>query len=675
LGALALVLATLLAAVAPAGAQDSPVTWLRYDVALDVAKSGTVHVTEDQQIEFNGSFGHGTRDIPLDRVDGYDNVTVTIDGKPARYVDPGSYNEEPGTYSYRKNFNDLHIEYAFPQTSWGDTRHVVFEYDVMGALRVYENLDPANQQLWWIAISDAQTDLAPIESSTVSITLPQQVPADQIVAHPENPTVSGATYSWTRSNLGSGDQFEVRLQFPPITGATVPSWQQADDAQRQQQQEEQQAQEERSAVVGTSLFGIGMLLLIGGSIFYFMMWFTRGRDPHVGEVASYIAEPPDDLSPGAAGTLVDEKVEVRDVLATVLDLARRGAIAINESGTEGGAFGMGATYTHEFELKDPGKATRPFERRLLDLMFGLDAKPGDTVSMGEFRQRYTSNADDIAAGFYDELVANGYFPESPEAARKRWTTRAWLGPIAFGALALLITTAAGVTTGWLYFVIIIAVLVALLGTYLAGHMGVKTRAGAEAAAKWRAFRRYLDDIDERENLEESKDIFDKFLPYAVAFGLEHSFVQKFAAAQTPMPDWFGGGVYGMPMGPGRPVRRGRRTVVIGAPWFGGGWGAGPTGGGGWTGDYGDGRTSDQSGGGLNIPDLQGTSEAGGRTLQSGSDSFFDMLNTAARAFSSGSGRSGGGSFGSFGGGGGFSGGGGFGGGGGGGGGGGRSGFG
>jgi hypothetical protein len=133
-----------------------------------------------------------------------------------------------------------------------------------------------------------------------------------------------------------------------------------------------------------------------------------------------------------------------------------------------------------------------------------------------------------------------------------------------------------------------------------------------------------------------------------------------------MPEWFGGG-YGVPMGPGRPMRRGRRTVVIGNPWFGGGWG-GQTGGGqtgGWTGDYGDGRTSG-GGGGFDMPDLQGTSDAGGRTLQSGSDSFFDMLSTAARAFGSGSGRSGGGSFGSFGGGGGFSGGGGFGGGGGGG---------
>ncbi len=666
-GAIALILLTVFATAIPASAQSSPVTWQQYDVSLDVQQDGTVQVTENQVIEFNGEFRRGSLEIPMDRVDSYDNVRVTIDGQPAEFLDPDEFNDEPNTYTYRSNFNNLLINYGFPETTWGETRNVVFEYELTGAIRVYEDLEPPNQQLWWIAISSDQTELAPIESATVSISLPEQVAEDQIVAAPDDPSVDGSTWSWTRTDLDPGSNFEVRLQFPLITGATVPAWQEADDAARQ----EQEAQEERSAVVGTALFGLGMLLLLGGTLAAFMVWFTRGRDPHVGEVASYIAEPPDDLSPGAAGTLVDEHVEVRDVLATVLDLARRGAISINESGSDGGLFGLGSGFTHQFELKDPSKATRPFERKLLDVMFGLGAEPGKKVSMTEFRQSYTASADEIASGFYDELVEHGYFPESPEKARSKWSMRAWIIPVVFGVIALLITTIAGVSTGWLYFVIVVAVVVALIGSALAKHMGVKTRQGAEAAAKWRAFRRYLDDIDERENLEESKGIFEQYLPYAVAFGLENSFVRKFAAAETPMPEWFGGG-FGVPMGRGRPMRRGRRTVVVGNPWFGGGFGGSQTGGG-WTGDYGDGRTSDR-GGGFDFPDLQETSDAGGRSLQSGSDSFFDMLSTAARAFSSGSGKSGGGSFGSFGGGGGFSGGGGFGGGGGGGGGGGRSSF-
>jgi hypothetical protein len=640
--------------LAPASAQSTSVYWEQYDVELDVRSDGTVHVTEDQTVVFNGTFSHGFADIPLSQIEDIDTVSVTIDGEPARFVDPGAYTQQPGTFTYRSTSSELNIDYAFPTTSFGDERHVVLEYEVSGALRVYDELEPANQQLWWIAISHQVTEVAPVRNATVRATLPEAVPESDIVAFPENPTVDGRTYAWSRTNLEAGDDFEVRLQFPPITDASVPAWQALDDQRR----EEALAQQDRDAVAGTLLFAAGIVILVGGGLGFSLAWFTRGRDPHVGLVADYMADPPDDLSPGAAGTLIDETVQTRDVLATVLDLARQGAIVFHESGREGGLFGLGGGYKHEIELKDASKAQRPFERRLLDVMFGLDAEPGKHVTLGEFREAYARSAEPIAEGFYKELVEHGYFHESPEKTRKRWKGIAVTTPIVLGVAAFVITGLFDVSSGWIAFVIIAAVIVAFYGSWVSTHMPVKTRKGAEAAAKWSAFKRYLEDIDEREKLEESREIFDRYLPYATAFGLEKSFVRKFAAAQVPMPGWFDGGGLGVPTSGGRPVRRGRRTVVVGSPWMGGGFGQGS-----------GGDVSSGGGGGLfggGFPDLQDTSDAGGRSLQGGSDSFFDMLNTASRAFSGGSRKSGGGSFGSFGGGGGFSGGGGFGGGGGGG---------
>src|SRR5690606_25495709 len=142
-------------------------------------------------------------------------------------------------------------------------------------------------------------------------------------------------------------------------------------------------------------------------------------------------------------------------------------------------------------------------------------------------------------------------------------------PVITAVVVFVAVQMADVTTGWVWFVVVAAILVALYASRLARHMPVKARQGAEAAAKWNAVKRYLDDIDEREQREESKEIFERYLPYAVAFGLEQSFVRKFAAAEVPMPGWFDGGAFGMPGDPHRPMRRGRRTVVIGNPWFGG----------------------------------------------------------------------------------------------------------
>ncbi len=466
---LAVVAVLALGAVAPVGAQSSPVTWEQFDFTYDIQQDGTVHVTENQLLRFDGSFTYATAEIPLDRVESIENVSVTIGGQPARFVDTFDFNRtEAGTYTSSTSGGNLQIQLSYPRTSPGDTREVVVEYDLIGALRVYENLDPPNQQFWWVPISSDISSLAPIEESTVSIVLPEDVPADQIVAFPESPTVDGRTYSWTRSNLSSGDIFEVRLQFPPITAATVPGWQATDDEQRQAESE----QSDRDAVAGVLLAGAGLLTLIGGVIGFTIAWYTRGRDPHVGAVAEYMAEPPDDLSPGAAGTLIDEKVETRDVLAVVLDLARRGVIAIHESGKEGGVFGLGSSYQHEFELKDPSKADHPFEQKLLDVMFGLSAEPGKRVSMVDFRQAYTQNADTVAKGLYDELVTHEYFVESPEASRKRWNVIAFVVPAVIVGAAFLFTSIYDASSGWMVFLIITAVLLWIFGTIIASrHAG------------------------------------------------------------------------------------------------------------------------------------------------------------------------------------------------------------
>jgi hypothetical protein len=153
----------------------------------------------------------------------------------------------------------------------------------------------------------------------------------------------------------------------------------------------------------------------------------------------------------------------------------------------------------------------------------------------------------------------------------------------------------------------------------------KTAAGAEAAAKWRAFRRYLDDIEGYEKVSESKQIFDKYLPYTVAFGIETSWVAKFASVDTSTPGWFehAGDIF--TSSPGRPYM-GRSTTV----------------------------TPRRDGGGVDLPDLdlprvpnlQSASNRAGSGLQSASSGFSDLLNVAGAilsilsAFSGGGGRGG-----------------------------------
>jgi hypothetical protein len=237
---------------------------------------------------------------------------------------------------------------------------------------------------------------------------------------------------------------------------------------------------------------------------------------------------------------------------------------------------------------------------------------------------------------------------------------AWVGPILAAIVIFLVLQFAGAGSGWIVLPIFAAIVLMLVGNKVATNMPRKTLKGAEAAAKWKAFKRYLEDIEHRQNIAESQGIFEKYLPYATAFGLEQSWITKFERAGTPMPGWFGGaGPVLMPGGGyGRGYRRGPGGVII-LP--GGGFGGSGSSGG---------QGASGGGDGVDIPGMQDLSDSAAGGLQGGSDSLLDMLGTASRVFGGGSGRGGGGSFGSWGGGGGgfggFSGGGGFGGGGGGG---------
>jgi uncharacterized protein (TIGR04222 family) len=385
-----------------------------------------------------------------------------------------------------------------------------------------------------------------------------------------------------------------------------------------------------------------------GGILVLATWFIKGRDPQIGLVAEYIPEPPDDLRPGAAGVLADETFHSRDVVATVLDLARRGVIKMQP------AEGPGMSQTYTFVAQDHKEELRNYERTVLEVIFG-SPKPasGTEVTMPQVAGTLASRNDQIAEGFYKELVDHQYFRESPQKVRDRWRRLFKTLPLLIIAGVVAIVIVVGAWSNFALFPIAIGILSLIVASGLSRSMPQKTIAGAESAAKWRAFRKYLQDIEDRQDIAASKEIFEKYLPYAVALGLAESWVQKFARVATPTPDWYGGG---------GPLIGGGRTVIIGDG-YGGGMRRRRSGGS-WTTIPSNpmqpwgGSQGGSGGGGFDFPDLQESSDMGGRTLQSGSDSFFGMLGNVAKAFAESSG-SGSGSFGSFGGGrgGGFSGGG------------------
>lgn len=616
--AVIIALLTSFAFFSSGAAQGKTLHWERYDVTIDIHQDGTFTVTEDQIIAFtSGTFREGYAVMPLSKVESIDNVQVFEDGEP--YTSSSSQGM-PGTYSVSTYGGELEILWWFDPAS-NESRNFTIQYDVSGGLRVYE--DVGRDQLWWRAIDEDFA--ADIREASVTVNLPESVPQEQLnVAHYERgidgvqtEMLSGDQIRYTASNIDQGDALEVRLEFPKITAAVEPDWQEA--AEKQEEREERL--EPLKALANLLFLGGGLLLIVGAPVGTYLLWHTRGRDVPVETPIDLLREPPDDLAPGAVGTLIDETADIHDMIATLVDLAERGVITIEETKSEF----LGLTFNRDWKIRlvDRGRQLREPERLLIDGLF----KSGETeVEMGDVRKRFTSKQKDIKKAMYEEIVRHGYFPTNPESVRNRWRVA---GFVIVAATVIVGFNAWGAVNDWAPMVIVPFIGGGLLGVSLlvgSSAMPRKTKEGAEAAARWLAFKRYLEEIGRHQDLSQAREIFSMYLPYAIAFGIEREWVRKFERVGAPAPHWY---------------------------WPYGHYGHGHTSGGG---TFGSG-----SGGGfdgVDVPSVQDVSEGFSGSLQSMSDGLFGMFDEAATAFkpysSSGSGSSGGfsGGGGSFGGGGG-----------------------
>ncbi len=604
------------------------VTWTSYDVDLTLRSDGSFRVEELQTVYFSGGpFTFAFAEIPLTRVDDITNIEVSEirDGVSVPYRRSNTEDEE--TFSIESTSSALTINWFMPRTS-NESRTFLLAYDVIGGLRVYESESGPRQQIWWTAISDDVTDTAPIASATFEIHLPEPVELGQVIIDgpgPDEPSEhsgDGQNYEWSEAGMSTGDSLEARIEFPAIVNATVPAWQQADDDQRLREQD----RDARQALLKIIMAAVGILFGVAGGIGLFGLWYSKGRDPGVGAVADYLSEPPDDLPPGAAGALVDEYVNQRDIVATLTDLGHRGVLSITDKKGEG----VFSRRDFEIELKQPVDGLRPFEKTFVSAIMG-SSEVGTKVQLGIAKTRFGAQVEKIQTQMYEELVKRGYFQISPETTRSRYRKVATTALVIGGILLIFFGGRLFGVSPWI--MIPVGTLALVFGSLyiVAKVMPKKTYEGAETAAKWRAFKRYLTDLDQNRATAGATELFNKYLPYAVAFGIEHSWVQKFADAGAPPPEWYGGSGGGWTgSDAGRPYRRNR-----------GGWGN-------WTTIPSSGGGGGQTGGGLDmpgLPDIQDASDSAGKSLQSMSGGLFDLFDLAGSAFESfgsSSSRSGGG---------------------------------
>ncbi|QNE17426.1 DUF2207 domain-containing protein [Kribbella qitaiheensis] len=263
-----------------------------------------------------------------------------------------------------------------------------------------------------------------------------------------------------------------------------------------------------------------------------------------------VAFSPPRIPVAEGGLLIDAKATTTETAATLIDLAVRGGIRIDNTGAEQKAV-----------LLNPAAATAPHEQVLLQGLFP-SLQPGSEITLerrpvGDTSMRQAHDA--MIAALREQVKQRQWYLRMPRAGGgssfKSGARVACLGLIGTWVFGFGIAgTAIGAATGGLGRALTIAIpvvaVIVAVGIWIGKRAkGQRNPAGRAVTDQLVGFRLYLATAEaDQLKFEEGEDIFSKYLPWAIAFELADRWqrvcAQLVAAGRiTPDPYWYVGPSY------------------------------------------------------------------------------------------------------------------------------------
>jgi uncharacterized membrane protein len=506
-------LALLLLLAVPVGA-DRTLVIQSLDATIDVAPDGSIVVFETIVPRFTGSWNGIFRTIPVQyRTPQGLNYTLRLDVETVTDAEGRTLKYEN---SRERHYRKLKI---WVPGAADTTRVVQLRYRVPNGLRFFDEHD----ELYWNVTGDEWE--VPIESASAHVRLPAGVSGVRATAFrgaygsTERTDVSiapdGVRVRTTRG-LGMREGLTIVVGWNPgiVHRPTV-------------------AEKTASTVYANLPLAIPPLVFFG----MLRLWRKRGRDPELAPIATQY-EPPAEMTPAELGTLIDGKPDMRDITASIVDLAVRGYLHIAETVNER-FFGLLSNREYTFTLKkERGEwaALKQHERDLLGAMF---TGSGNSVSLSDLKNKFYKHLPGLRNELYGRLVKDGFYTGRPDRVRLLYIA----GGIAVGALigfasGSIMTSfgmqpAAGIVAG---------VLSALVIVFFGWFMPSRTVRGTRELEKVLGFREFLSRVegDRLERMVKTPAMFERFLPYAMALGVEDNWAKAFDGIYTQPPSWYSG---------------------------------------------------------------------------------------------------------------------------------------
>jgi uncharacterized membrane protein YgcG len=533
-------LASILAAPAGASARSGAERIVSYDARIAIQSDGSISVTEQVTYDFGSDLRHGIfRVIPVRlRYSGsYDRI-YPIEVRSVYTDNAGDeYTVESNGGAVGIRIGDSNGTVTGVHTYW-------LTYLVRGGLNGFADHD----ELYWNAVGNRWD--VPIDQATVRVSAPVAVTRAACFAGPPGSTTpceqavvfTDGVAQFSQSGIGPGEGLTVVVAIPKgavtFAGPIL---------------RERWSLPRAFAVTPVTAGAAGGLLAVLGLLGALVL--ARGRDRRYSGRAVGVVDgtpvsveeavalagrdepamefaPPPDVRPGQAGTLIDGVANPRDVTGTIVDLAVRGYLRIEDAALDRGR--------RDWRLVrfDKSGGLLDYEQILLDGLF-QDASTGSdrpSMRLSELGPGFAGQLRQAQDALYRDVAGRGWFTARPDRVRRRWL-------IIGGALFAAGTAAVAVAAAYSHLALI-PVPVAVAGLALIGcarWMPVRTAKGTSLARRLLGFRNYLTTMAGGPARSPGQaDLLDAYLPYAIVFGCTEQWAEVSAAVADAdrTPSWY-----------------------------------------------------------------------------------------------------------------------------------------
>lgn len=539
-----------------------------YEVDIYIPSDGVVRVEENIEYQFGDTDRHGIiRRIPYKYKKDDNNFKLKIDVTSVTNFSGDKYQ-----YSLNKKDGYLIIKIGDPDTKIAGTHGYRIEYFVNRAVSRFDDYD----EFFW-NVTGTEWDV-PILKASARVFFESDLPGD-IKTNCFTGPFGSAKQDCSHELLEESIKFTSNSQLNTREGLTV-----AVGFPKGIVKGPSKLQECLWFIKDNMVYSVPFITLIG----LLLYWRSYGRDPYRNMPIAVRYEPPKDLTPAEAGALYDERADMIDLTSTVVDLAVKGYLRIEEIETTKYLFLSSRDYKLIKLKQEPFEELKEHEKKVIEGLFESDK---NEVMVSELKNKFYKNVSSIRDSIYSELIRKKYFISNPDRIRTIYKT---IGMIVILASLFILPTLASKA---------VFALSGLLIVVFSRYMPRKTRTGVEANHHIMGFREFIDKA-EKDRIEklasEDPKVFDRVLPFALVFGLEERWADAFSGMFTDPPEWYNSKGYTDSYSPhifvndlGRSIgimnksfysspknANGSRSVGMGGGFGGGGFSGGGFGGGG-----------------------------------------------------------------------------------------------